>query len=166
MGDLNRRLDPGAVLAALVMVAFGGFVAWTSTSYGLGSPRRMGAGYFPFLLGVAAMIVGTAILIFEGWRRQPAATPTAPAASGNHDDGQPWPGARWRPFVLVPLAVAAFGALVEQAGLMIAVAALIVISGLAAPRPKLSRLAVVTAAAPIGVWLIFVKGLGLPFKLF
>ncbi|MHA7867944.1 MAG: hypothetical protein ACX93U_10660 [Salipiger thiooxidans] len=40
------------------------------------------------------------------------------------------------------------------------------ISGLAAEKPDLGRLAMIALLAPVGVWVIFVLGFGLPFKLY
>ncbi|MCJ7799342.1 MAG: tripartite tricarboxylate transporter TctB family protein [Polaromonas sp.] len=35
--------------------------AWGSTNYSIGSAARMGAGYFPFMLGILMAIIGTVI---------------------------------------------------------------------------------------------------------
>lgn len=59
---------------------------------------------------------------------------------------------RLRPILLVPLGIATF--------------ALVLISGLAAAKPDLGRLAMIALLAPVGVWVIFVLGFRLPFKLY
>jgi hypothetical protein len=57
---------------------------------------------------------------------------------------------RLRPILLVPLGIAAFAALLETAGLLIATFALVLISGLAAEKPDLGRLAMIALLAPVG----------------
>ena len=166
MTNLNRRLDFKAAIAASIMLALGAIVIWISVDLGLGGLRRMGPGFYPLMLGIAAVALGIGILAFEGWSAPQEAEVFSDDVVERPESETPWPGARWRPLVLIPLSIAVFGGLVERAGLVVAVVSLVIISGLAAPRPNLRRLAIVTLVTPLGVWLIFVKALDLPFKLF
>jgi hypothetical protein len=154
--------DRSALVAGALILALGAFVTWRSTGFELGTPRRMGPGFFPLMLGILAMLIGCAIMIVEalgGRRRNPA--DGTPAADETADARR----IHWRPLVLVPLSIAAFAWLMENAGLVWAVCALVVIAGLAEPRPRPIMLALLALGTVVGVWLIFVAGLGLPFDM-
>ena len=165
MRGLLHRFDASALIAGGLVFAFGVFVTWTASGYALGTPGRMGPGYYPFLLGIVAMALGAAIPLVEG-RRGPVEA-EIPQTDGNTDAAESGtPRRRWRPLVLVPVSILVFAALLETAGLVWATAALTVMSALATPRPSFRRIAFLALMAPALVWLIFVVGLGLPFKLF
>lgn len=155
--------DPGGLISGAIMLAIGIAVTVTSLGYGIGSLRRMDAGFFPMLLGAGAILLGLAITLLHGlfpMRSDEAETPVPETI----DWAERWH--RLRPMLLVPLGIAAFAALLETAGLLIATFALVLISGLAAEKPDLRRLVVIALLAPVGAWVIFVLGFGLPFKLY
>lgn len=163
--------DRSALVAGALIIALGAYVAWRSTGFELGTPRRMGPGFFPLMLGILAMLIGCAIMVVEafGRRRRGLATGT-PAESDSPvtmvaDEPADTQHIHWRPLVLVPLSIAAFAWLMENAGLVWAVCALVVISGLAEPCPRPIMLALLALGTVVGVWLIFVVGLGLPFDM-
>ncbi|MFV0334816.1 MAG: tripartite tricarboxylate transporter TctB family protein [Tropicimonas sp.] len=156
--------DPGSLLAGAIMIAIGAGVTMVSLGYGIGTVRRMDTGFYPMLLGIAAMLLGATIVAVDGLRgRAPAERETAPPAEDGDDA---WPWAKARATVLVPLSIALFALLLERAGLLAATFVMVVVSGLAAARPRLRRLTLIALATPAGVWAIFVLGFGLPFKLY
>lgn len=160
---VRRHYDLSAVLAGALVIAFGAFVAATSFDYGIGTARRMNSGYYPLLLGGAAVLIGLCIIVFEGFRGAAGSAEPRLAILGWRDLlGRP----QTRAVILIPSSVALFALLLERVGLVSATVVLTVVSGLAAPQPKLLRLAIIAAMTPVALWLAFVVGLGLPFRLF
>ena len=157
------RPDWSAVVAGALVIGFGAFVATVSFDYGIGTARRMDSGYYPLLLGGAAVLIGVCIIFFEGLG--PKAASAGPRiAVPNWRDLLRRP--QTRAVILIPSSVALFALLLERVGLVPATVVLIVLSGLAAPQPRLLRLSIIAAVTPVALWLAFVVGLGLPFRLF
>lgn len=159
----GRHPDWSAVVAGALVIGFGAFVAAVSFDYGIGTARRMDSGYYPLLLGGAAVLIGFCIIVFEGLGRKAASAGPLIATPDWHDLLR---RPQTRAVILIPSSVALFALLLERVGLVPATVVLIVLSGLAAPQPKLLRLAIIAALTPVALWLAFVVGLGLPFRLF
>jgi hypothetical protein len=129
-------------------VAIGVVVIVLAQDYRLGSAARMGPGFFPTLLGSLLALLGTTL--------------TVPAL---FKDGERLPRLQLRPLVMVLLGIAAFGVGLEYLGFAVAVAALVLIGGLADPelRPLESAgVALFLVVFSIG---IFVGLLGMPLTL-
>lgn len=159
--------DASGLIAGAIMLAIGIGVTVTSVGYGLGSVRRMDTGFFPMLLGSSAILLGLAITVLHGLFPAPEADDPDAALDPPQpplDLAERW--RRLRPMLLVPLGIAVFAALLESAGLLVATFALVMISGLAAEKPKLVRLVIIAMLTPVGAWAIFILGFGLPFKLY
>src|SRR5436305_8127014 len=95
-------------------VMFCGFAAVAiaaARGYSLGSAGKMGPGYFPLVLGCVlgglGMVLVVRSLVVEG---------------------EPVPRLHLLPLVVIAFAVCLFGALIEPVGLIIALAALVVLS--------------------------------------
>jgi hypothetical protein len=118
-------------------------------AYPLGSAMRMGAGYFPLLLGVLLAILGGAVILRALLSRQRRAIEPL----------------RFRPALLVGAGVLAFACLLGSIGLAAATFVLIGLSGLAHQESRLREL------LPLGLVMaffgagVFVWGLGLPLPL-
>lgn len=130
---------------ALLFVAFGLAVAWGATTYTLGTPGRMGPGFFPFVLGILLALLGLGVFV-SGWakreREEFGATP-------------------WRAIIFITAAALAAGVLLERFGLAPAVIASTFIGALAEPRASWLRVAAVSVALVIFAWLVFIVGLDL-----
>ena len=114
----------------------------------MGTPARMGPGFFPFLLGMIVALLGFLI--------------AARSLTGKVEGAHPLV---MRPLVLVLGAVIAFGILIQPLGLAVGILVLVVISSLGGPEFRLLPVVIlyfVLAAMGVG---IFVYGLGLPFKI-
>lgn len=137
------------LLGGLLTGAIGVFAVAQGAAYSLGTLTRIGPGFFPAAVGAAMIVLGI-VIVLEGRRA----------------DARPIE----RPAVLSLLSVlggiAAFALLIERAGLVPAAAALIVISSLAAPRPRLLPILVLAAAVSAFSVLVFAVGLGLGLKPF
>lgn len=133
-------------LAGLLFLAMGVFILITGWDLPVGTARRMLQGYFPSLVAWLLCLVG-AILSVKG-----VITPGAPVP-------------RFAIRSMLPLiAVVAFGLLLRPAGLAGAVTVLIFISSFGLSFRFLDALAL-SIFMIIFIWLVFVKGLGLPLHL-
>jgi hypothetical protein len=135
--------------AGLMFIAFGILAIVVSRNYPMGTAIRMGAGYFPTYLGAIMIVIG-AITTGSAYRTE------------GGDIGR-W---GWRPLLWLSAAFAAFGLLIEGAGFVLALFALIVASSLAGRDTRPLELVVLVAVLIIGSVALFIYGLELPYRLF
>ncbi|WP_185961203.1 tripartite tricarboxylate transporter TctB family protein [Telmatospirillum sp. J64-1] len=151
MANPSKRLafNLPDLLGGLAIIAIGLYVIWEASGYSIGSLRRMGAGFFPLVLGVLACALGLAILLFEGRR------PRASSA------GLPLKG-----LVAVSAGVLGFALTVDRLGVVPATFLLVLLSSLAETtfRP-VSALLTAAVLSAIAV-LVFLMGLGMPLQAF
>ncbi|WP_127088834.1 tripartite tricarboxylate transporter TctB family protein [Aquabacter cavernae] len=130
----------------LIYVASGLLFLALSSQYQFGTLSKMGPGYLPTVLAILLTGVGIVSLVLSFFL-----------------DGAPLPRPNVRALVLILLAVCGFAFLLERAGLVIALVALLVL-GMAASRhnrPDLTS-AVTIALLVAFCGLVFVQGLGVP----
>jgi Tripartite tricarboxylate transporter TctB family len=147
---MTSRFADKNVLCGLLFIAFGVALAWNALSLEIGSASDMGSGYFPLGLSILLGFLGV-ILIAGSW----ASGARAAVA-----------GFEWRGFVMVLLAVAVFGATINYLGFVPAVVLTLALAILASNqfRPLAGILTIVALLA--FCWGVFVKGLGIPVRLF
>jgi len=131
-----------------LLLGFG--FSWGAYGYGLGTPARMGAGFFPFWLGIGLGALGAGAML-RAWSRQRPAQRL-----------EPW---AWRPLGWVLGALALFAVLLPWAGLLIATAALVLVSSRASAQFTWGASLVSAAMVSVFCALVFVVGLGLPLPL-
>lgn len=137
------------ILAGLVFVAFGLAFAVVAMSYEIGSPLRMGPGYFPFVLGCLLVLLGGLI-----------------AAKGLlAGEGEAIGAIPWRAVGLIIAAVLFFGLTVRGLGLVPSVFVTALMSGFASRRTTLLMGLLVTAGLTILCILVFVVALRLRLPL-
>ena len=142
-----RIRSPRDFWAGVMFIAFGVFfMVWAVANYQMGSTVRMGPGYFPAVLGGLLALLG-AIVLFRGLS----------------SDGPGVEAFRFRPLVLVSASVVAYGYLMKPGGLAVATAAAVVIGALAGDEFRWKEVLVVALVLVVSSWLVFVKGLALPF---
>jgi hypothetical protein len=139
----NRRDFWAGAMFVVIGVAFAAF----SQAYTLGTPARMGPGFFPTMLGVLLALLGAAIV----------------AASITAVDHKQVETVRWRPLALILLSVLVFAIALPRLGVIASIALLVGISSLAADdfRWKEALVSIVVLIALS--WLVFVRGLDLQF---
>jgi len=145
---MARIRHPKDFLAGLIFVAFGLAAIILGSAYPLGTAARMGPGYFPRILGILLIVLGTA-LAFRALRLQ----------------GSPLPGWKWRPVVVILGSVVLFGLIVTHVGLALSTIGLILASSAASRefRPKEALISgILFAALATGV---FIFGLNLQLPL-
>ncbi|MCI5075077.1 tripartite tricarboxylate transporter TctB family protein [Oricola sp.] len=144
MNAINR----GECVAALVVGAIGLAIVWIGSDYAVGTPRRIGPGFFPLAIGALLLMLSVG-LVFEALRAERRSIEF-----------------QARPFLLVMAALASFAVFMERIGLVPATICLVVLSALAeTPFRPLRTLLLALAVSAMGV-LIFVYALGLPLKSF
>jgi hypothetical protein len=135
--------------AGAIYVAMGGAALWVGRSYSMGTSAHMGPGYFPRALAGILILIGCVSLVRACRRHGEAVGRLA-----------------WKPLSLVLGACALFGALLQTAGLIAALLALVLVSASASRRFGFDWTAVAGLAALIAFCsLIFVGGLGVPMPL-
>lgn len=131
-----------------MLIAVGAVAVVIARNYPFGTPSRMGAGFFPVVLGVALMVFGL-YFVARGLR------------SSERIEG------RWSPraLVLLPLAFVLFGLLMEHAGFIPAMLALIVVSAAAGTEFRFAEVLVLSVLLTALGAVVFVWALGLPYPL-
>jgi len=142
--------NPKDFYAGLLFIAVGLAFAIVATNYPLGTAVRMGAGYFPLILGGLMAVLG-AIIALGSLR------------SGNK--GEPVPAFAFRPLALLLAAIVLFGVLVQPLGLILATFVLVFVGALGGGEFRLTEVAILAVALVIMAVGIFAYGLGLPFQL-
>ena len=145
--DKTQTLQTRNRITGAVMAAIGLFVMIEAWGYGLGSVSRLGPGALPFGLGILIIVFGALIAIV------------------NDDGHEAASKIVWRPLVAVLSALLAFALLIETAGLLVATAGLVFISGAADPDHSWRSLAAIYLILVVAVYVVFVRFLSIPFKL-
>lgn len=133
----------GGILLLLLSIVFivGGW------RLGLGQPTRLAPGAFPFITGLLLTGLAAAIILVEVFQKNPLAeTPD------------------WMSVGAIVAALAVFAASVERLGLLPSVFLTVVVASLPDKNLPLWRKAALGVGLALVCWLIFVKGLNLPFK--
>jgi hypothetical protein len=132
----------------LLFVAVGVAFMVLARNYRLGTPARMGPGFFPTILGGILAALGLSL--------------TIPALVRN---GDPLPRLGLRPMLAILAGIVVFALLLTPLGFVIASAALILIAGLAEPElRRLEHVGLTLFLIAFSV-AIFVVMLGLPLNL-
>ncbi|NDP41762.1 MAG: tripartite tricarboxylate transporter TctB family protein [Aromatoleum sp.] len=134
---------PKDFVAGLLFVAIGIAAIVLGSNYALGSAARMGPGYFPRMLGILLVALGSAVVL-----------------RGLRVDGPPLPGWRWRPVAVVLGSVVLFGAIVNYAGLVLSTILLIVLASAASQefRPREAVISgILLAVLAVGVFALGLK---------
>ena len=141
-------LDNKDVWAGLFLIAVGVIAVVIARNYTFGTALRMGPGFFPTVLGGFLILSGLYIL-----------------ASGLRS-GETLAGS-WslRALIVLPLALALFGVLIDRAGFIPAMLVLIFGSGLAGTDFRLIELLVFSVLLTALCAIVFVWALGLPYPL-
>jgi putative tricarboxylic transport membrane protein len=138
------------LLSGVMFLVFGAGAAVIAHGYDFGTPVRMGSGFFPVVIGVIIAILGL-VLIVRSLIKPSSDEPVAMF--------------HFRPLVFISAAIVIFGVLIEDAGLLAALAALIVVARFAGREGtplELAVMVVVLVAVAVG---IFVYGLNIRLKL-
>jgi hypothetical protein len=135
--------------SGIMLIAIGAGALIIGRDYPFGTALRMGAGFFPLVLGAALVVFGVFFAI-RGLR--------------SHDRIE----GNWslRALVILPLAFILFGLLMQYAGFVPALFALIVGSAAAGTEFRLVEVLLLAAFLTAVCVAVFIWALGLPYPLF
>ena len=137
--------------SGLMFIVIGAGFALFSTSYDMGTPARMGPGYFPFWLGVVLALLGGVVTINSLRGKE----------GEDHHVGK----FDFDILALIIGSIVVFGVMLDNLGLYISLVILVIFSSLASHEFSL-KIAIGNAIfLVIFTWLAFVRGLGLIFPL-
>ena len=137
------------LLSGLLFCAFGIGAVAIAHGYSLGTLNRMGSGFFPTVIGVGLTILGAIVAI---------------RAVLKQESSEPLAALDLRPILFIGAAIILYGLLVEDFGLVAALAALIVVARLAGREGSLAELALMVAiliAVAVGIF-VYALGVRLP----
>ena len=135
--------------AGIILIMTGAAAVFIARDYPFGTVVRMGSGFFPTVLGALLVLFGIHVLV-KGLRSAEKVE------------------AGWSPraMIVLPLSLVLFGLLIDRAGLVPALAALITGSAAAGKEFKLGEVVLLTAFLIAFCVAVFVWGLGRPYTLF
>jgi len=134
---------PKDFLAGVLFVAVGIAAIVIAANYPLGTAARMGPGYFPRILGILLIVLGSALAL-RALRLQ----------------GSPLPSWPMRPTIVTLGSVVVFGAIVDFAGLALSTIVLIVLASAASPEFRFKEAiisGIALAALAVGVFIVGLK---------
>ena len=133
----------GTFLIALALIAFG-----ATGSLTIGTAADMGPGFVPRALAWIILAFGVTFLV-----------------SGFAKARAPIPAPAWRPLAAILASIALFAVLFAKLGLIVACVSAVVVAGAATSPVRWLQLVAFGVVIAAFSALLFVKGLGLPFKL-
>jgi hypothetical protein len=134
--------------AGVMLIVTGAAAVILARDYAFGTMLRMGPGYFPSVLGGVLVLFGL-YLLAQGLR------------GGETIEGN-W---SLRALIVLPLSLVMFGVLMDRAGFVPALMALIVGSAAAGSEFKLGEALLLAVGLTAFAVALFVWGLGLPYPL-
>jgi hypothetical protein len=141
--------SPKDFWSGLMFVASGLFFAiWAITHYQMGTAVRMGPAYFPTMLGGLMVALGLIILVGSLAIQGPKVPPFL-----------------FRPLLMISLGLVLYGYLMKPLGLVGATAALVYVGALGGHEFRWKEVTILYVILILFSWLVFVKGLSLPFPL-
>ena len=135
--------------AGIHYIVVGSVAMWIATSYPFGTALRMGPGYFPTVLGGIMIAMGIYVLAL-GFRK-------------DHEKIQGHTS--YRALLILPISMVVFGWLMEEAGFIPAMLALIPIAASAGRDFRWKEIIPLTIGLTIACAAAFIYGLGLPYPL-
>jgi len=145
----NWISSPRDFWAGLIYLLLGAGAFWIALDYAPGTVGRMGPGYFPRALAMILVVIGAIALVRAFVVESGEVTHLA-----------------WKPLLMICGALVLYGVLVQTAGLVVALTALILLGAMASQEFRFEPKAVGGMIVLIAFCaLVFVKGLGLPIQL-
>jgi Tripartite tricarboxylate transporter TctB family len=147
---MNREiLESKDFWSGVMLIVVGGGALIIARNYQFGSSLRMGPGYFPTVLGALLVMFGVYFVI-QGLR-----------------NGAEKLAASWslRALIILPLALVLFGLLIDRAGFVPALLALIIGSAAASKQSKPIEVVLFAILLTAFCVVVFVWLLGLPYEL-
>lgn len=145
----NWITSPRDFWTGLIYVLLGSGAFWIALDYPLGTVGRMGPGYFPRVLALILVVIGAIALV-----------------RAFVSVSEPVGHLAWKPLLLICGAIVLYGMLVQTAGLVVALAVLLMVGAMASRETRFDVKSIVGMVVLIAFCvLVFIKGLGLPIPM-
>ena len=131
-----------------IYIFLGGAAILIARDYSMGTALRMGAAYFPTVLGYLLLLIGSISVV------RSFIIP-----------GTPIGGFGYKGLAFVTFAVVVFGLIVRGAGLAVAISVLVILSAYGSSRFRLAPTLLMAAGLTIFCIFVFIKGLGIPLPM-
>lgn len=135
-------------LAGALFCSFGAGFALLAPGYALGTLARMGAGFFPLVLGLCLAAIGLVVILRSCFVA-----------------GEPIEPGKLRPFAAMLGAIALFGVLLNPLGLVGSLILMVLVGGYASPDFRAREGAMLAVGLAAGSAILFVILLKLPLPL-
>jgi hypothetical protein len=142
------KRNPKDFWTGLLYILFGASAIFIGRDYNMGTAFKMGPAYFPTILGAVLAVIG-AIAVTRSF-----ITP-----------GTPIGAFAFKGLALVIVSVIVFGLLVRDAGLVVALPLLVIVSAYASARFRWRTTLIMAAGLTVFCVLVFIKGLGIPLPI-
>ena len=129
----------------MMFIVVGAMFSGIAFTYKLGTTTQMGAGYFPFWLGILLAVLGAWV-----------------ATSGVRSEGPALERFYWWPVVTVLVSVCIFGVLLKVLGLLVAGVVLVIGASFGSHEFKWHEVLLLAVGLAVFCVLLFVAGLKLP----
>jgi len=139
--------DQKNFMSGLLFVFIGLGCAGLSLTYTLGTPMRMGSGFFPLCLGLILTFLGVLLIV------------PAMSSSAERNQLESW---SLRPFIIVLGSIVIFAVLLSKLGLIIAVGGLVLTSSFAAYNYRIPTILISVFVLSFICYIVFIYLLGLP----
>ena len=143
--ELSKNKD---FWAGIMLIAIGAAAMFISRDYRFGSALRMGPGFFPTILSGTLIAFGICIMAVG-------------LKSGEKIQGS----LSLRALIMLPLSLVLFGILMELAGFIPALIALVFVSAASGREFKIVEVLLLTVVMTVASAALFIWGLGLPYPL-
>ncbi len=144
-----RIADPKGFASGLMFVAIGAVAGAIAMNYRLGTTAAMGPGYFPLLISGLLAVLGLGVML----------------QSLGHAQGPAIPRTHFRSLLTVLLSFVLFGLALNYLGLLLTVAAMVVLAGVGEKGFKWRTVLLTAAALAVLSLVLFAYILGLPLKI-
>jgi Tripartite tricarboxylate transporter TctB family len=146
---MTPNINKADAIAGLLFIAIGAVFGLKSLGMELGTPLRMGPGYFPLVLACALIILGGFIV-----------------ASSFKSVSEELSAHAWRGIAFIVPAPIFFGLTVRGLGFVPSIFLTTLIAAMASVRMKILPALLLSAGVAVFCTLVFSYGLGLPFRRF
>jgi len=140
--------NPKDFWTGLIYIAVGAAAIIIGRDYGMGTPRKMGPAFFPFMLSGLLIVIGIVSLVRSFVR-----------------PGPPVGRFAFRATLLVTGATVLFGIIIRGAGMLIAMPLLVIVSAYASRHFGWRTSIFLAIGITAFCILIFLKGLGIPLPI-
>lgn len=145
----NSTFDRTNAACGAIFILIGAFFVWHSLDLDIGTSMKMGPGYFPLVIAILLILFG-AIIVAQAFRV----------------GGEPLGDIAWRGMIFILPSPIFFALTVRGLGFIPSIFLTALIASMASLKMKAPMALIISACVTIFTTLVFVKGLGLPFRLF